>query len=192
MYNHTTSDLWKTRLQGFVDASNVFFSENSTYGPVMVEVACEPYNTCNYDQPSFKAYLARWMAVATQLAPFTHDQIIPRLRSSAQGAASQCSGLDGTTCGRFWNQSTWSGHQGVGEQMSALSVIQSMLVGQRDPPVGQDTGGTSKGDPNAGTQGNSPTDPFATDPVKTADRAGAGIITALMLGITLFVAYFMV
>ena len=116
---------------------------------------------------------------------FTADFINPKLAASAAGAAKQCSGgTDGVTCGRTWNTATWDGKYGPGEQMSALSVIQANLISKVAGPVTQNTGGTSKGDPSAGSQGNNPqqaTDPFASDPVTNADRAGAGILTALVL-----------
>ena len=149
----------------------------------MVEVACEPEITCNYDQPSFKAYLSRWMAATTQLVPSTYDTIQPLLKASAQGAAGQCSGgNNGQTCGRMWYQSTWDGKSGVGEQMSALSVIQSNLISKVAAPVTDHTGGTSKGDPSAGTNtGGSPTTSSSLTRKMTAgDKAGAGILTTII------------
>lgn len=152
----------------------------------MQEVACEPQVSCNNDQPSFKAYLSRWMAATTQIAPFTTNFIMPKLQASAQGAAKQCSGAPngGTTCGRTWNTPVWDGKQGIGEQMSALSVIQANLISKVAPPVTMAKGGTSKSNPEAGT-GNSnpvPADPIITRKVTTGDKAGAGILTALVLG----------
>ena len=150
----------------------------------MVEVACEPLQSCNNDQPSFKAYLARWMAATTQIAPFTQDRIITKLRASAEGAAKQCSGgTDGKTCGRTWRSATWDGKSGVGEQMSALSIIQANLIQRVEAPVTADKGGISKGDPSAGTHGDNPVvlDPLITRKITAGDRAGAAIITAITL-----------
>jgi len=141
----------------------------------MVEVACEPKENCDNDQPSFKAYLSRWMAATTQLAPFTTDLVMTKLRASAQGAAAQCSGgTDGVTCGRRWTQPNWDQKYGVGEQMSALSVIQANLISKVVAPVTNDTGGTSKSNPSAGAQD-------APGKIKTSDKLGAGIVTALLL-----------
>ena len=151
----------------------------------MVEVACEPQVTCNYDQPSFKAYLARWMAATAQIAPFTSERIMIKLRASAIGAAKQCSGgPDGQTCGRHWTTATWDGKTGVGEQMSALSVIQANLIQKVAPPVTQDTGGVSKSDPSAGTKGDKPAnvDNLVTRQITAGDRAGASILTAITVG----------
>lgn len=151
----------------------------------MVEIACEPQQTCNYDQPSFKAYLSRWLAATSQLAPFTYDYVKPKLRDSAIGAAGQCvGGTDGETCGRSWHSKTFDGKYGVGEEMSALSVIQSNLITKVKPPVTQSSGGTSIGDPSAGSGGDHPQkaiDPNANDHITTGDKAGAGILTGLVL-----------
>ena len=152
----------------------------------MVEVACEPQGTCNNDQPSFKAYLARWMAATTQIAPFTENFIMQKLRASATGAAGQCSGPPraGTTCGRKWYEGSWDNNQGVGEQMSALSVIQANLIQKVNPPVSLVSGGSSKSNPSAGTA------PVGTHPdgatvttrlITVGDKAGAGILTAITL-----------
>lgn len=63
--------------------------------------------------------------------------------------------------------------------MNALEVFQSNLIDRVRGPVGNGTGGTSVGDPDAGKGDNSP---LAYDTISTADKAGAGILTALVLG----------
>ncbi|KAL8873158.1 MAG: hypothetical protein Q9174_001327 [Haloplaca sp. 1 TL-2023] len=185
MYNFTdASTEWRTHLEGLLNGTKLFFPQ-SLGGNIMQEVACEPQQSCNNDQPSFKAYLSRWMAVTTQMAPFTKDYIMTKLRASAQGAAKQCSGPPGggNTCGRTWNTATWDGKIGVGEEMSALSVIQSNLISKVAPPVTADKGGQSKGNPAAGsgTESHTPKDSLLTKTITTGDRAGAGILTAIVL-----------
>lgn len=176
---------WRTHVEGLLNGSQLYFPPQFG-GNVMQEVACEPQQSCNYDQPSFKAYLSRWMAATTQIAPFTTTFIMPKLRASAEGAAKQCSGAPngGTTCGRTWNTPTWDGKQGVGEQMSALSVIQANLISKVAPPVTAARGGTSKSNPDAGSGSANPTstDPLLTRKVTMGDKAGAGILTAIVLG----------
>lgn len=152
----------------------------------MVEIACEPQGTCNNDQPSFKAYLSRWMAATMQLADFSADFLSKKLEASAKGAAGQCvGGTDGVTCGRTWSSTTWDGKYGVGEEMSALSAIQSVLITKVRAPVTADKGGTSKGDASAGSQGDNPQTAVLpsgyTSKITAGDKAGAGIITALVL-----------
>ncbi|KAL2005198.1 hypothetical protein VTN00DRAFT_3048 [Thermoascus crustaceus] len=180
MYNFTNGDpKWKDRTQRILDAMDIFFTEKD----VMYERACETVNTCQVDQRSFKAYLSRWMAATTQMAPFTYDQIISKLRASAMAAAQTCTGGDkGTSCGLKWTQGSWDGSKGIGEQMSALEVFQSNLITKVAPPVTNSTGGTSQGDNSAGTGSKGDPQPKVyTDTITTADRAGAGILTGLML-----------
>ncbi|KAL6716978.1 hypothetical protein ACLMJK_004891 [Lecanora helva] len=180
MYNYTNGDQkWQTRVQGMLKGLEAFFPAQYGGGNIMVEIACEPQGTCNYDQPSFKAYLSRWMAATTQIAPFTTDTIMPKLKTSAQGAAGQCSGgSNGKTCGRQWYSNKWDGKSGVGEEMSALSVIQANLISKVGPPKTAKSGGTSKGDPSAGSGGDNPVvvhDPSANMKITAGDRAGADI-----------------
>lgn len=168
---------WKTRLDGFIEgARQIFFLNN-----IMYEVACEPSGNCNIDQQSFKAYLSRWMAASTKVAPYTHDTIIPLLQTSAEAAARTCVGGDnGMMCSSKWTDGAFVGPVGVGQQMNALEVIQSNLIDTVQGPLGNKTGATSIGDPSAGTGGD--TDPVAPpSAITTADRAGAGILTCLVL-----------
>ncbi|KAJ5053800.1 uncharacterized protein L3040_000091 [Drepanopeziza brunnea f. sp. 'multigermtubi'] len=178
MYNHTDgSAIWKTRLDGLIKGLDVFFPTDN----IMQEVACENNGLCNVDQHSFKAYLSRWMAATTKMAPYTFDTIMAKLGPSAVAAAKQCSGGDnGRTCGMRWTMGdTWDGGYGVGQEMAALEVIQSNLIAQVAGPLTNLTGGTSIGDPNAG--GNSRNVPTQTGPVTKGDRAGVGILTTVVL-----------
>ena len=124
MYNLTGGNsTWETRVTQILNgACLVFFPTAAPYqatgGNVMVEIECEPKSICSSDQSSFKAYLTRWMAVTSVLAPFTQGQILPRLKASATGAAGQCDGgTNGRMCGRQWWTTTWDGSQGVGQQV---------------------------------------------------------------------------
>jgi len=75
--------------------------------------------------------------------------------------------------------------------MSALEVIQSTLVDYVPGPVSNFTGGTSTGNNLAGTGGDkNPLAPPA--PITTGDRAGAGILTALVIVSVLGCAWWMV
>ena len=177
MYNYTNgSAVWRQRVEGLLKATDVFFPNN-----IMKEVACESNGKCDVDQHSFKAYLSRWMAATTKMAPFTYSDIMAKLGPSAQAAALQCSGgNNGRTCGLKWTDgATWDGSYGVGQEMAALEVIQSNLIAQVSGPVTNSTGGTSQGDPNAGSK-NAGQYVFQTA-ATTGDRVGAGILTALLL-----------
>lgn len=119
------------------------------------------------------------MAATAKVAPWTHDTIMPLLQTSAQAAATSCSGGDdGSTCGMKWTTGSWDGSFGVGQQMSAMEVIQSNLIDSVPGPVSQGHGGISKGDPSAGTSGD---DIEPLKKIKTSDRAGAWISTLLVL-----------
>lgn len=161
----------------------------------MYEVACETGGKCNVDQRSFKAYLARWMAASTKMAPYITDQVMIKLSTSAMAAAKQCVGtaglINGAACGIKWTQADWDGSSGVGEQMSALEVIQSNLIGRVPGPVTETTGGTSKGDPGAGTHGDAPTGPVPGK-ITVGDKVGASFLTMLILVGVLGGAWWMV
>lgn len=195
MYNLTGSDLWSERLVGLVNGSDVFF-----VGPerdIMQEVACETVELCNDDQKSFKAYLSRWLAATTRWAPFLTDRIMQKLRPSSVAAAQQCTGGDnGRMCGLKWTENgTWDGTTGVGQQMMAMQVVLSNLVGQSRDPVTQRSGGTSKGDPSAGSEemGRNDPDPVDFPEVTPGSVAAASILTVLFIvgWITLVVWMFM-
>lgn len=147
----------------------------------MTEVACEGNGKCNTDQRSFKAYLSRWMAAATKVAPFIHDEIMVKLRTSAKQAALQCSGGEnGRSCGLKWTQgAAFDGDLGVGEQMSALEVVQAMLIDQVAGPVSNETGGTSVG--NYGGGGTDTDTIDNPDKITTGGKVGASILTTVIV-----------
>lgn len=130
---------------------------------------------------SFKAYLTRWLAATTKMAPYTTSQIMTLLSTSAKAAAEQCCGGDtGRWCGLSWSKgAVWDGTQGVGQQMAAMSAIFTNLVPNVPPPFTNTTGGTSVGDNNAGSD--SVADPAAMKPATTGDRVGAGFFTTFIL-----------
>ncbi|KAF2209244.1 glycoside hydrolase family 76 protein [Cercospora zeae-maydis SCOH1-5] len=169
---------WRERTQGMLDGAGKIFFQNK----IMYEVACEPSGNCNIDQQSFKAYLSRWMAATTKVAPWTHDTIVDLLATSAQAAAKTCTGgATGQFCGTKWTDGVFDGAMGVGQQMNALEVIQSNLIDLVQGPLGNKTGASSKaGDLNVGLGGDK--NPLAPpSAITTADRAGAGIVSALVI-----------
>lgn len=188
MYNLTSDPVWRARVDGLLDGISVFFVGEQAN--IMSEVICEEVNLCNVDQQSFKAYLARWLAATMQWAPWTRSVIQPLVSASAVAAARQCTGgPNGRMCGLRWDLpgGAWDGSTGVGQQMAALEVVLANLANDVPPPVTANSGGTSRGDSAAGGSDIGRTDPFAGlyVPTTTADRAGAGILTAiLILGIS--------
>jgi mannan endo-1,6-alpha-mannosidase len=171
------SQVWEDRLNGIIGNLKVFLQNN-----VLYEVACEPGGNCNVDQRSFKAYLARWMAATCVRAPFTYALLKPILEASATAAAAACTGgTTGTACGLKWTTGSFDGSLGVGEQMSALEVIQSNLITITAGPVTQVSGGTSEGDPSAGTTSDIGPSDLTKETVTNRDRAGAAILTVLLV-----------
>jgi mannan endo-1,6-alpha-mannosidase len=165
-------------------------------GGVMKDI-CEEYNACDTDQKSFKAYLSRWMAATTQMAPFTYDQVLSLLTVSAKAAAEQCNGNGpvapaGQTCGLKWYlNGTWDGTDGVGQQMAAMEVILGTLIQQTQAPLTNSTGGTSTSNPNAGFNASSiPPGEIVTPPSKS-EKAGAWVLTTFILALVIWTAWFM-
>ena len=104
----------------------------------MYEYACEPAGTCDTDQYSFKAYLARWMARATVVAPYIADSVTTLLTRSASAAAESCSGgQNQTICGQKWYVGGYDGNYGIGQDLSALETVQSLLLLRGDNSLSQ-------------------------------------------------------
>jgi mannan endo-1,6-alpha-mannosidase len=206
---------WKAAVDGLLNRTFSTFFPSKYGGNVMSETACETLHTCDRNQICFKGFLAAWLATTSQLVPYTQGEIIPKLQYSAVAAGKQCTGLeDHAHCGVQWFNSTWDGSSGIEQQMAVLSLFANNLVAFSERQSGSNTGGgssnyTSPKQPapiTAGTGGNSTSDPSAgssntenTDPnagllnIGTADRAGAGIITAAFvsswLGMLIWLAH---
>ncbi|KAK0642056.1 glycosyl hydrolase family 76-domain-containing protein [Cercophora newfieldiana] len=181
MHNYTNgTGPWDARLTALTKRTLEWFFPDG----IAVEMACEldTHVQCTTDMLSFKGYVARFLAQTVQVAPNVHDLIMPVLRSSAAAMVQSCN-PDGT-CGFRWNKGQYDGLTGAGQQMNALGTLMALLVDEPKviPPVTNSTGGTSLGDPAAG--GDSSVERYFK-PITTADRAGAGILTALgIIGIT--------
>jgi mannan endo-1,6-alpha-mannosidase len=132
---------------------------------------------------SFKGYVLRWLAATMQLAPFTADRIMPLLKASAQAAVDHCNiGDNGRMCTFNWTIDSPGWNTGVGQQMNALAALFTLLINQAKPPVTNLTGGTSVGNPNAGSA-----QTLVPDPIRSRDRVGATLVTILLAGGTVAV-----
>lgn len=140
---------------------------------------------CSTDMLSFKGYVHRWLSVVAQVAPFTQDTILPVLRDSTQAAVNQCTGgPTGRKCGFYWSSGQYVDPSvdettGAGEQMNVLAAVSSLLRADVRPPLTNTTGGSSKGDYGAGSSFSSMIEPLR--PIGPGDKAGAAILTCLML-----------
>lgn len=181
MYNATNgSSEWETRVTQILAGAESYFFDDS----IMYESACqlESTVTCNNDQRSFKSIFSRMLGLTSVLVPSASDSIDNLLQKSAAAAAATCNGgTDGHTCGLNWLKKTHDGVYGLGEQMSSLEVIQNLLIHSRPGPFKADNGGSSVGDANAGLN-TSTTSVLQNElDIQTKDRAGAAVITAVIL-----------
>ncbi|KAF3353889.1 hypothetical protein VD0004_g5771 [Verticillium dahliae] len=191
MYNYTEDAKWLDRVEKLLDRCLTdFFPRGVAY-----EVPCErDPGRCSADMLTFKGYMHRWLAVVTQLVPSTASKILPVLQNSTQAAIRQCTGgASGRVCGFYWDRGEFidpavDKTTGAGEQMNVLAAVSSLLIAGANPPTTNDTGGTSRGDSNAGRDSNPFQDP---EPITTADRAGAGIVTFIILASGLSSWYWM-
>ncbi|KAE8312713.1 glycosyl hydrolase family 76-domain-containing protein [Aspergillus transmontanensis] len=201
MYNLTNGDTkWKNVVEGLLNTTWRNFFPQEYGGNIMVE-PCEPQKQgvvpCDGNQSTFKSLVTAWLAFTTTVMPETLDQILPKLQGSAEGAAKQCSGPSpDKICGQRWFLDKYDGVTGLREHMCALSVFTANMVpfktGNRDQgPLTADTGGTSKGDPSAGTGSRKPEKDEPRE-ITTGDRVGASIATVVVVGIWLGIAAFMV
>lgn len=181
LYNATGESEWESRTNLILDASSYFFNNS-----IMAEMTCAGSATvsdmnCNNDQRSFRLLFARCLALTASLMPTTYDTIYNYIEPSAAGAAQLCSGgTDGITCGFSWSWSGWDGYYGLGEQISAGETIMSLITMQNIPLTPAE-GASNTSDPTAG---NSTTTLVNRNVVtiKTKDKAGAAILTAVVMG----------
>lgn len=190
MYNYTLGDpYWERQTTGLLGRTTQHFFHNN----VMYEPECEVEGNCNIDQLSFKAYLSRWLASTTKLAPYTFHIIKPLLRSSAQAAMAQCSGGEtGRACGTRWvDNGRYDGSEGVGQQMAALEVLQTNLIHEVKSAYTGQNGGTSVGDGGAGGKKNHVIKlGHWPHEVTRSDRIGAGVLTAVVcISVVVMVAW---
>lgn len=183
LYNLTGNDTWKNRAYTIMHAGLDYFVDQKGF---MQEMTCFPGKWCNNDQKSFRALWLRCLQLTLVLIPEFSEKIMPFVQKLAQGAAKSCSGgSDGITCGMDWLSGNWDGDFGLGEQQSALEVTLALLAHLKPPPLTENTGGTSKLDPQAGLNttglGNSGGLVQNKLDIQTKDKGGAGFITAFVL-----------
>lgn len=186
LYNATSDQKWLNSVNSILEASDYFFNNS-----IMTESSCQSFRTCNNDQRSFRSLLSRCLGLTATLVPSTYDKIVNDwLRPSALGAAASCSGDGHNTCGQDWSLGTWDGLYGLGEQMSAMEVILSMLTTKKMPLTPATGGSTVGGDVSAGN--NTVTSMNENEiSVTTKDKTGAAILTAVVLSLVLGCAVWM-
>jgi len=178
-YSNGSSE-WQTRAKNiWSHGSSVFFEDN------VVRELCQDSKKCNNDQRCFKGIYLQQLSQTAVLVPDLQDDIMTAINASAKAAAQSCSGgRDGHTCGMNWNQGSYDDMYGLGEQINAVSAFTSSLVLSKDGPYTAHNGGSSNDTATKGISSGSGsnTNPLEDDrPVTTGDRAGAGIVTAILM-----------
>lgn len=147
-------------MDSFLAAAKVkWFNQNG----VLWEAACEGSQLCDTDQLCFKGFLAQYMGLTAILAPYTADGIFSLLATSAVAVGQHCMwGTNSTMCSGYWTQTPTPSEYiaGVGPQMSALNVFNANMLNPLFAAAGagnatvvtNSTGGTSQGNPDAGSQ----------------------------------------
>ncbi|KAI1191772.1 family 76 glycoside hydrolase [Nemania serpens] len=178
MFNVTNGNAtWRGRLDGLADGiKRVFFAQDN----IAYEPSCEPPpGSCNSDMQSYRGFMHRWIGNSIQLAPYLYDTFMPTLKASAAAGVKQCTGgANGRMCGFHWTSGQYDGLQGAGLQMNVLGALTALVMPTVPPPLTNTTGGTSKGNPDAG-QDKTELPTFA--PITTGDKAGASILTILVV-----------
>lgn len=173
MYNLTASSKWKTALDTLLNGTDIFFPDG-----ILTEISCEEVGTCNSDIMVMKGKLAHWMGATMQLAPYTTSTILPKLTSSAKAAATVC-GIAGLNCDYAWSSDFEGGqvNEDIGTQLSALSVVQALLVLDASSPntgseISTSTNSTSTTTALQGTT-SSTSSPTGTSPASSSVVTGA-------------------
>lgn len=150
--NETAAGEWEARVVGLLGAANrTFFSPPTGGGNatgVMYEQECETAwaagASCGTDQTSFKSSLARWMGKTAALVPSVKGEVTGLLEASARAAAASCAEVGGgegqgatrLACGmRWWTAEGFDGYSDFGSMLSALEVVQSLLVTTNAPAL---------------------------------------------------------
>lgn len=192
-YDATGDQKWLDRTNYFYQGGLVFFLND-----IMYERACQDAGTCNNDQRMFKAFFSRFLGRTAQFIDSLYDEIMTLLSTSGSACAQTCvGGTDGVTCGLDWQTSGWDGYYGAGEQLSAMETFQNLVLKNSasnntsgsgtsiSVPLTNSTGGTSEGDASAGISSISSSTSLSSSNLNITggDKAGAGVVTAIILAI---------
>ncbi|KAI8652814.1 Mannan endo-1,6-alpha-mannosidase [Fusarium keratoplasticum] len=164
MYNQTDgSSTWKSRVQNLTSSFvDTFFQKDGSFA----EASCPSDNKCARDLLTFKALSQRWLAVTSQIAPFTAEPILKALRKSAEESDADKDGDDA-----------------LEQTMGELAVVSNLLISDAHAAVSwvdekAKAGGSGSGnDSDSGSAGSSSDD---KDDDSSATRlTGVNVVLAL-------------
>ena len=145
----------------------------------MLEYECEEKEICNNNEILYKGIFMRDLALVSTVAPYTMDDILPRLQGSASAAAEACTGESNDTCGVRWYTEKYDGEKGMEEELSATSVFTANLVAFDRKTVATQAGGTNATSANTNT---SETRASGTQAASSASGTSANGASVLMGG----------
>ncbi|RTE84297.1 hypothetical protein BHE90_001159 [Fusarium euwallaceae] len=172
LYNQTDgSSTWKSRVEkltsSFVDT---FFNKEG----IFAEASCPKDAKCPRDLLTFKALSQRWLAVTSQIAPFTAETILKTLQKSAEESDADKDGDDA-----------------LEQTMGELAVVSNLLISEAHAAVAwgdekAKTGGSgSSNDSDSEGAGSSSDD--KDDDSSATHPTGLNVVLALFA----WVLYFM-
>lgn len=124
------SSTWQDRVTklstSFLDT---FFLEDTLFEPF-----CEEPDLCRWFTSTYKGLSTRWLAVTTQMAPFTSASILTALRSSAESIISKCAGDEvGSHC-NYSRRNSYSRQDDAMEAMAVLAAVSNLLIEDAPEP----------------------------------------------------------
>jgi mannan endo-1,6-alpha-mannosidase len=134
MYNGTYSQAWVARTQGFLSMLNITFFQSSGANQI-TELSCRRPNICSPMQQVYLALTARWLASASNTAPFITAATQQLLLESGKSMAASCT--QAGVC-------TVDGKQGLGQELTALDSVLAMLLGRGPGGSTPTTSGTGR------------------------------------------------
>lgn len=197
--------LWSRVVTPISQYGAVMFGNNAwSIDSVLYEPACMSLGpngrlTCTNDQRCFKAVFLQLVGNTMYMLPQAKNLMWDKLSTTAQAASWSCSGgYDGHTCGLNWTYSGYDGNAGLGEQICALGAFNAILAPEKSkiyraadlPELYQASNSSANqtessqgsvygyGDAGANSTQNVTAHKLNLD---TGDKAGAGVLTAVVL-----------
>ncbi|EPS26684.1 putative alpha-1,6-mannanase [Penicillium oxalicum 114-2] len=170
LYNATNGDRkWKSGVDNLLNAIMPLFFPTGGFGladgKIMVEMACEPSNTCDQDMVVMRSTFIHGLVHTALKAPYTMSKILPLLQGSASAAAMTCTGGESDLCDGPWYKEKYGSNASVETQLAALSIFTSNLIAFSNSTASP---GSSSANSSSGT---------TATPTQTASSSGAAEAT---------------
>ncbi|RSM03352.1 hypothetical protein CEP52_007454 [Fusarium oligoseptatum] len=174
LYNQTDgSSTWKSRVEkltsSFVDT---FFNKEG----IFAEASCPKDAKCPRDLLTFKALSQRWLAVTSQIAPFTAETILKTLQKSAEESDADKDGDDA-----------------LEQTMGELAVVSNLLISDAHAVVAWGDEKAKTGGSGSGSGNDSDSEGAGSSSDNNDDDSSATRVTGLNVVLALFAwaLYFM-